>query len=153
MRISGTEPLSVILRQTKCKFVVLLSNCWDQFSRLFTDLMTTPNLTFTELRGFHGAFATGVACQQGGLTLPDTWFRSYPLLGTCLCSNCWYQFSRTCLVFSRLFTLNTPRYFVDFASKYFGKILAARSFCTSFGKSFPDEGSLPVTRVWHILFI
>ena len=25
--------------------------------------------------GFHGAFATGVACQQGTITLPDTWFR------------------------------------------------------------------------------
>ena len=25
--------------------------------------------------GFYGAFATGVACQQGTLTLPDTWFR------------------------------------------------------------------------------
>ena len=25
--------------------------------------------------GFHGTFATGVACQQGTLTLPDTWFR------------------------------------------------------------------------------
>ena len=24
---------------------------------------------------FYGAFATGVACQQGTLTLPDTWFR------------------------------------------------------------------------------
>ena len=38
----------------------------------FNDL---PKLTFTELRGFHRAFATGVACQQGALTLPDTWFR------------------------------------------------------------------------------
>ena len=37
--------------------------------------MTVPNLTFTELRGVHGAFATGVASQQGALTLPDTWFR------------------------------------------------------------------------------
>ena len=27
------------------------------------------------ISGFHGAFATGVACQQGTLTLPDTWFR------------------------------------------------------------------------------
>ena len=27
------------------------------------------------MSGFHGAFATGVACQQGKLTLPDTWFR------------------------------------------------------------------------------
>ena len=34
-----------------------------------------PKLTFTKLRGFHGAFSTGVACQQGALTLPDTWFR------------------------------------------------------------------------------
>ena len=29
----------------------------------------------TIIRGFHGAFATGVAFQQGTLTLPDTWFR------------------------------------------------------------------------------
>ena len=28
------------------------------------------------MSGFHWAFATGVACQQGTLTLPDTWFRS-----------------------------------------------------------------------------
>ena len=28
------------------------------------------------MSGFHRAFATGVACQQGTLTLPDTWFRS-----------------------------------------------------------------------------
>ena len=27
------------------------------------------------MSGFHGSFATGVACQQGTLTLPDTWFR------------------------------------------------------------------------------
>ena len=27
------------------------------------------------MSGFHGAFATGVAWQQGTLTLPDTWFR------------------------------------------------------------------------------
>ena len=27
------------------------------------------------MSGFHGVFATGVACQQGTLTLPDTWFR------------------------------------------------------------------------------
>ena len=27
------------------------------------------------MSGFHGAYATGVACQQGTLTLPDTWFR------------------------------------------------------------------------------
>ena len=43
-------------------------------SRLYIDF-DPPKLTFTELRGFHGVFATGVACQQGALTLPDTWFR------------------------------------------------------------------------------
>ena len=40
---------------------------------------------------FHGAFATGVASQQGTLTLPDTWLR--PPLGTCLCNNCWDHFT------------------------------------------------------------
>ena len=40
---------------------------------------------------------------------------SVPLLGTCLCSNCWDQIPRTCHVFTRLFALNTPWYFLDFA--------------------------------------
>ena len=44
--------------------------------------------------GFYGAFATGVACHHGTLTLPDTW---------------------TGRVSTRLFTLNTPRYFLDFS--------------------------------------
>ena len=35
--------------------------------------MTLPNLTFTELKDFYGACATGVAYQQGALTLPYTW--------------------------------------------------------------------------------
>ena len=35
--------------------------------------------------------------------------------GTCLFSNCWDQIPRTCHVFTRLFTSNTPRYFLDFA--------------------------------------
>ena len=43
----------------------------------FNDL---SELTFTELRGFHEAFLTGVACHQGTLTLPDTQFRP-PFLG------------------------------------------------------------------------
>ena len=38
--------------------------------------------------GFHEVFATGVAFQQGLLTLPG----SVPLFGTCLCSNCWDKF-------------------------------------------------------------
>ena len=38
-----------------------------------------------------------------------------PFFETCLCSNCLDQIPRTCHVFTRLFTLNTPWYFLDFA--------------------------------------
>ena len=65
------------------------------------------------MSGFHGAFETGVACQQGTLTIPDTMFRPY--CGACFCSNCWDQIPRTCHVFTRLITSNTPWYFLDFA--------------------------------------
>ena len=37
---------------------------------------------------YHRASATGVACQQGTLTPPDTWSRPF---GTCICSTCWDQ--------------------------------------------------------------
>ena len=40
---------------------------------------------------------------------------SVPHCGTCLYSNCWDQIPRTCHVFTRLFTSNTPWYFLDFA--------------------------------------
>ena len=36
--------------------------------------MTVLNMTYTELRCFHGTFTTGVAWQQA-LTHPDTWSR------------------------------------------------------------------------------
>ena len=61
----------------------IISNIPRSFSfasRLYTDLMTVPGLTFTELRGFHWACVTVVTCQQGVLTLSDTWFRQ-PFLG------------------------------------------------------------------------
>ena len=41
---------------------------------IFIDLYTELDL-HRIMSGFHGAFATGVASQQGTLTLPDTWFR------------------------------------------------------------------------------
>ena len=47
---------------------------------VFTTLHRINDRTELDLhrmkRGFQGAFATGVACQQGTLTLPDTLFRS-----------------------------------------------------------------------------
>ena len=49
-------------------------------SRMLNDILTLdqqwlPNI-HRIMSGFHGAFSTGVASQQGTLTLPDTWFRS-----------------------------------------------------------------------------
>ena len=46
----------------------------DQTFHRFHDLYTELDL-HRIMSGFHGAFATGVASQQGTLTLPDTWFR------------------------------------------------------------------------------
>ena len=60
-----------------------------RLSTNFHDLDTGFDLHWIT-SGFHGAFATGVASQQGSLTIPDTWFR--PPFGACLCSNCWDQF-------------------------------------------------------------
>ena len=46
----------------------------DQTFHQFHDLYTEFDL-HRIMSGFHGAFETGVASQQGTLTLPDTWFR------------------------------------------------------------------------------
>ena len=68
------------------------------------------------MSGFHGAFATGLASQQGTLTLPDTWFR--PPFWDLLMLQLLRPNSRTCHVFTRLFTSNTPWYFLDFTQQY-----------------------------------
>ena len=46
----------------------------DQTFHQFHDLDTELDL-HRIMSGFHGAFATGVACKHGTLTLPDSWFR------------------------------------------------------------------------------
>ena len=46
----------------------------NQTFHQFHDLYTELDL-HRIMSSFHGAFATGVASQQGTLTLPDTWFR------------------------------------------------------------------------------
>ena len=46
----------------------------NQTFHQYHDLYTELDL-HRIMSGFHGAFATGVASQQGTLTLPDTWFR------------------------------------------------------------------------------
>ena len=92
-----------------------------------------PDLTITKLQVvsiyLFLLIATGVASLQGRLTLPDTWFRSP--VGDLLMLQLLKPVYRTCLIFSIHFTLNTPRYFLDFALNYF---IWLRN---------TDEGSLP----------
>ena len=45
-----------------------------------------------------------------------------PHFGTCFCSSWWDQITRTCHVFTRLFTSNTPWYFLDFLLKKVFKV-------------------------------
>ena len=81
---------------------------------LSTNVMTTwPSLTFNELRVvfiehlqqvWHGS--------RERLTFRT--LVSFPFLWTCLFSNYWDQFSPTCRVFFRLFTLNITGYFLEF---------------------------------------
>ena len=92
----------------------ICSDCWDQFSKLHTELMTVPNLTFTER--FPWSICDGWHASRE--RLPFRTPGSVPLFGTCLCSSCWDQIPQTCHVFTRLFTLNTPWYFLVFASYY-----------------------------------
>ena len=76
----------------------------EQTFHQFHDLETELDL-HRIMSGFHGAFVTGVACQQGTLTLPDTWFR--PLFETCLCSNCRDLIPQTWLDFSPWIPIDT----------------------------------------------
>ena len=85
---------------------------------LSTNFMTfIPILSFTELW-----VVSKEHLQRMGLAsrerLPFPTPGSVPQFGTFLCPNCWDQIPRTCHVFTRLFTLNTPCYFLDFAFVY-----------------------------------
>ena len=66
------------------------------------------------MSGFHGAFATAVACQQGTLTLPDTWFRSH--FWDLLVLQLLRPDSSNLPCLYTTFHLEYPWYFLDFAS-------------------------------------
>ena len=57
---------------------------------------------------FQWNICNGCGMQVGNAYLSGRHVPSF--FGTCLCSNCWDQFSQTCRVISRLFIFNTPRY-------------------------------------------
>ena len=96
--------------ETTSPVLVFFADFWvSNIPRYFCFLLDLHRI----MSGFHGAFSTGVTCQQGTLILPYTWFRS--LFGTCLCSNSWDQIPQTYHVLTQLSTLNTPWCFFDFA--------------------------------------
>ena len=63
---------------------------------------------------------------------------SVPHCGTCLCSNCWDQIPRTCLVFTLRFTYNTPWYFLE---------------CALYNLSFDDILRSPVSYTCKTIII
>ena len=88
----------------------------DQTFNQFHDLDTELDL-HRITSGFHGAFATGVVCQQGTFNLPDVWFR--PHFRDLLMLKLLRQgFPNMPCLFST-FHLEYPRYFLDFAYMYF----------------------------------
>ena len=87
----------------------------SQLIRLSTNFMTLiPSLTFTDLWVVSMEHLQRVL-HASRERLPFRTPGSVAHFGTCLCFNCWDQMSRACRVFTRFFTLNTPRYFLDFA--------------------------------------
>ena len=81
--------------------------------RIFTNFMTLiPSFTFTELRVVSMKHKPAGNAYSSGHLVPF-------LFGTCLCYNFWGQFFLTCRVFSRRFTLNIPRYCLDYALDWF----------------------------------
>ena len=80
-------------------------------TRLSTNFMTLiPRLTFTYL------WVVSMEHLQRVWHVSRERLSFNPPFWTCLCSNCSDQISRTCLIFTRPFTLYTPRYTLGFAS-------------------------------------
>ena len=76
---------------------------------------------------------------------------SVPLFETCLCSNCWDQISRTCRVFTRLFTLNTPIWNLNFKSLKKWVLGTFSILLHKWNLNDTNLGHL-LTIVWHILW-
>ena len=74
----------------------ICSDCWDQFSWLYTDLPSVPNMTFIKLREVSMEHLRRV-WHASREHLPFLTPGSVPLFGTCLCSNCWDHISWTCI--------------------------------------------------------
>ena len=106
LRTPGPVPYGIC----KCSFVettdtqLYITPVYDTFPWL--DFL--PNLTLLLNIGFHRASATGVACQQGTLTPPDTW--SCPTLGLA-CVLISRPISPELVLSPDFWISNIPRYF------------------------------------------
>ena len=90
--------------------VCICYDCWYQFRELYTDWMTVPNLAFTALRKVsmeHLWWVWHASRERLPFRTPD----SVPLLGLAYAPIVETRFPELA-VFTRLFTLNTPRYFL-----------------------------------------
>ena len=110
----------------------------------------SPKFTLPTWRGFNRIYATGVACQQGTLTPPDTW--SCPTLGLA-CVLMLRPISPELVLSPDFWISNTPRYFSfpclakDQWDRYFQLLIYF------VWPRITDEGPLPEMRIWSILLI
>ena len=86
----------------------------NQTFHQFHDLDTELDLHRFDYEWFPWSICNGCGMPAGN-AYPSGHLVPSHHCGTCLCSNCWDQIPRTCHVFTRLFTSNTPWYFLDFA--------------------------------------
>ena len=119
MRISGNDPSSMIIGQTKwftrhsgwwpSTVTPSIDQAFHQFLTLLLIWTLLPNLTFNLIaRGFHRTFETGATCKQRTLTPADTW--SCPTLG--LASVLMLRpISPELVLFADFWVSNIPRYF------------------------------------------
>ena len=116
----------------------------SQQIRLSTNFMTLiPNLTFTDYEWFPLSNCNGCGMPAGN-AYPSGHLVPSQHCGTCLCSNCWDQIPRTCHVFTRLFTSNTPWYFLDFALDHWK--INWRMWSTSICLTEPSNTSMLLSR-------
>ena len=81
---------------------------FHQFHDLDTDFDLRRNHEWFPWSICNGCGMPAGNAYPSGHLVPSPHFR------TCLCYNCWDQSPRICHVFTRLFTSNTPWYFLDF---------------------------------------
>ena len=83
------------------------------------------------MSGFHGAFAAGVACQQGTLILPDTWFVPHCGLACApIVETRFHELAMSLLKFSPRITLGTfSRCFITPASPVFPTAVVSSNSC------------------------